>query len=271
VVINANQTSGNYWLRIGIGACGTNAIIGKVPMGAILHYSDAPNTNPTTTGVTLRRICTDEETSNLKPFVPNSVPTSVVGTSVTLDLGYRQGGPPSNLIRWLIDDSAMIVDWNKPSLQTILSGSTSISGTPNVYEMPTNGWYLWYIQSVAKITLPHPIHLHGHDFYILDSGLGTWSGSTSDLNFDNPTRRDTSTLPPGGYLVMAFPADNPGMWLMHCHIAFHVSQGFSVQFMERKGEIQGVIGDTSGMKQGCTEWNKYWNGPHPYEQTDSGI
>lgn len=271
MIIDANKAGGNYWFRVGVGSCGTNAIIGRAFIGAVLHYSNAPSINPSTTGVDMRRLCQDESTSNLIPFVPNSVPTSVVSTRGDMNVGYKQNKPPNNTIHWLIDGSHMLVDWSKPSLQTVLSDSTRFSGTPNVYAMPYDGWYLWYIYSTAAITMPHPIHLHGHDFYILDSGLGRWDGSTANLNFVNPTRRDTSTLPPGGFLVMAFPADNPGMWLMHCHIAFHASQGFSNQFMERRGEIGNSIGDTSVLNEGCSSWKSYWEGPHPYEQTDSGI
>lgn len=40
-------------------------------------------------------------------------------------------------------------------------------------------------------------------------------------------------LPAGGWLVLAFETDNPGAWLMHCHIAWHVSEGLAVQFLER--------------------------------------
>lgn len=31
---------------------------------------------------------------------------------------------------------------------------------------------------------------------------------------NNPIRRDTATLPAGGYLVLAFESDNPGAWLV---------------------------------------------------------
>ena len=88
----------------------------------------------------------------------------------------------------------------------------------------------------------------------------------------NPTRRDTATLPAGGYMLLAFPADNPGLWVMHCHIAWHASQGLSVQFLERKNEIQGKIGSTDDFFKGCDEWDDYWfPGNHPYNQTDSGL
>lgn len=270
-MINANQTADNYWFRVQPGTdCGGNAILDAgIPIGAILHYENAPDTNPNSTGVTMRTACVDE--TNLVPFVPNSVPTSLV-PSAEMKLNHTQDVNDNFLFRWTIDGSPIIVDWNNPSLKKALAG-TDVNGTnANVFEMTSSNWYFWWIQTTTFIALPHPIHLHGHDFYILGKGSGTWDGSTTGLNFANPTRRDTATLPPGGYLLLAFPADNPGLWVMHCHIAWHAAQGLSVQFLERKSEIKGAIGDTSGFQQGCSEWGDYWKpGNHPYEQTDSGI
>lgn len=45
------------------------------------------------------------------------------------------------------------------------------------------------------------------------------------FNFDNPPRRDVVLLPETGYIAIAFRADNPGVWLIHCHIAWHSSAG----------------------------------------------
>jgi FtsP/CotA-like multicopper oxidase with cupredoxin domain len=245
-----------------------------VQLGAVLQYQGAPNANPTsTTTVVMRTTCDDEASSKLIPFVPNSVPTSVVGTSGKMEVNHFQD-PNTSLFRWLIDGSPHIVDWNEPSLKTVLDGGVDFGPNSNIKEMPGDGWYLWWIQSTAQIRLPHPIHLHGHDFYILGSGIGTWDGTTTGLNFENPTRRDTATLPAGGYLLMAFPADNPGMWIMHCHIAWHASQGLSMQFMERRGEISSSIGDVGDFRHGCDEWDDFWydgNPNKPYNQTDSGI
>ena len=50
-------------------------------------------------------------------------------------------------------------------------------------------------------------------------------------------RRDVALLPAGGYLIIAFPADNPDSWLMHCHIAWHASAGLAVQILERQISI----------------------------------
>jgi hypothetical protein len=59
---------------------------------------------------------------------------------------------------------------------------------------------------------------------------------------------------------------------MHCHIAWHAGQGLSVQFLERRSEIRGSIGNLGEFNKGCEEWRDYWvPGNHPYNQTDSGI
>ncbi|GFO06482.1 laccase-4 [Plakobranchus ocellatus] len=47
-------------------------------------------------------------------------------------------------------------------------------------------------------------------------------------NFDRPPKKDTVTVPDGGYTVVRFHANNPGMWLLHCHVEFHVEIGMAV-------------------------------------------
>ena len=66
----------------------------------------------------------------------------------------------------------------------------------------------------------HPIHLHGHDFVILGQGTTTYDVASTPKTFkyDNPPRRDVALLPQNGYLAIAFRPDNPGVWLVHCHI-----------------------------------------------------
>jgi hypothetical protein len=71
----------------------------------------------------------------------------------------------------------------------------------------------------------HPIHLHGHHFWVLGVGQGTFSFSNatmmSSLNFVNPPFRDTFRLPPQGWLLIRFKASSPGAWSLHCHTISH--------------------------------------------------
>jgi Multicopper oxidase len=133
-------------------------------------------------------------------------------------------------------------------------------------------WQYWVVQSDASNpALPHPIHLHGHNFYVLGQGSGTWSGDLSTLTLTNPIHRDTATLPANGFLVLAFVSDNPGAWLMHCHIPFHISAGLGLQFLERPGDILNSIGDLSGFKEGCSSWDSYENSIPDFTEGDSGL
>ncbi|KAF2791621.1 multicopper oxidase [Melanomma pulvis-pyrius CBS 109.77] len=171
VIINANQTAGNYWLRVSPG-CGKNKIQDAgVPLGAILHYSGAPEGNPNSTGVTMRTTCNDE--TNLVPFVINQVPRSVVPAARELALNRFVDQSQNFLFRWTLNGSTQIVNWETPSLQTALEGKSNYGNNSNVHEMKNaDGWYLWWIQTTTAVALPHPIHLHGHDFYLLGKGDG---------------------------------------------------------------------------------------------------
>ena len=63
---------------------------------------------------------------------------------------------------------------------------------------------------------PHAMHLHGHHFWI-----------TSKLNpVDDPlSKRDTYLMQPGERAKLTFIADNPGLWLFHCHMLEHHAAG----------------------------------------------
>jgi len=51
-------------------------------------------------------------------------------------------------------------------------------------------------------------------------------------------RRDTLVLRPEGHIVLRFKADNPGVWLFHCHIEWHVDQGLIATMIEAPLELQ---------------------------------
>lgn len=63
----------------------------------------------------------------------------------------------------------------------------------------------------------HPIHLHGHSFHILRQGA-------EDPLAGAPVR-DTVLLQPGEAAEVAFVADNPGKWMLHCHVLEHQMSG----------------------------------------------
>ena len=132
----------------------------------------------------------------------------------------------------------------------------------------------------------HPVHLHGHSFYVVMVGYPNY---TSDGKYYSPNEdiecieettgekcnrfitvqtkingkdtkkqtvrwknnqppekvleknvghplKDTVIVPYGGYTVIRFVADNPGWWLLHCHIEIHQLEGMAVVIKEANGK-----------------------------------
>jgi FtsP/CotA-like multicopper oxidase with cupredoxin domain len=222
---------------------------------------------PTSTPLTLPSGCGEE--TQLVPYVPATVPPPNGNYHVlNLTLDTTMG------VFWKVNGLAQDIDWSTPSLSYVMNGTYTLPPQDNGITLPDAGWV--YLLIINNTPLPHPVHLHGHDFYVLATGAG--DGSAAQLSLNNPMRRDTHSVDgtngqpgPGGYMIVAFQADNPGAWLMHCHIPFHISGGLGVQFLERPSEILGSLGDVSGLTQGCAAWGALQAGANAVVQPDSGL
>ncbi|KAF2874552.1 putative multicopper oxidase, type 1 [Massariosphaeria phaeospora] len=273
VVITASQTVENYWFRAEVvSACrNSNNFYGR----SIFSYEGASSNDPTSSAFSDPGSCVDE--SPLVPWVPNTVGNSAdfIQQADNLDIDLTQEQVATNgknIVVWGVNLTAINVNWDKPTAQYVKDKNTDYPTALNLIEIPNEGvWSYWIIQATpgTPVPLPHPIHLHGHDFYVLGAGSGTFDpGSTpKTLTYQNPPRRDTAILPGGGWLAIAFPTDNPGAWLMHCHIAWHVADGLAVQFLESKDTMP--VGGAAWDKT-CANWKNY--SPNmPYPKSDSGL
>ncbi|KAI3757820.1 hypothetical protein L6452_05363 [Arctium lappa] len=83
----------------------------------------------------------------------------------------------------------------------------------------------------------HPIHLHGYDFYVVAEGFGNFNPKTDTAKFNlvDPPQRNTVSLPVNGWAVIRFVADNPGTWIMHCHLDVHIGWGLAMVFVVDNG------------------------------------
>lgn len=113
----------------------------------------------------------------------------------------------------------------------------------------------------------HPMHIHGHNFYVLAQGTGEWDGTIT--NAANPQRRDTQIVPPFGYVVLQVDLTNPGVWPFHCHIAWHVSQGMNIDILELPSDIPAMAFPASSA-QNCKVWNT-WTAGYNIPELDSGV
>ena len=62
----------------------------------------------------------------------------------------------------------------------------------------------------------HPIHLHGHSFRVL---------SRNKSAVPHREWADTVLIAPKEFVDVAFVADNPGDWMLHCHVTDHQVSG----------------------------------------------
>ncbi|MEV6758242.1 multicopper oxidase family protein [Streptomyces sp. NPDC051214] len=85
----------------------------------------------------------------------------------------------------------------------------------------------------------HPMHLHGHHMLVLSKNGKRASGS--------PMWQDTVLVRPGEEVQVAFKADNPGIWMDHCHNFFHSKLGMVMHLaydnVTTPYEIGGPVGN----------------------------
>lgn len=84
----------------------------------------------------------------------------------------------------------------------------------------------------------HPMHLHGHTFTILSKNGKPLTGS--------PVKLDSILVGPNETWDVAFVANNPGLWMLHCHVLLHAQFGLSTMIVYANVMTPYVIGTKSG-------------------------
>jgi FtsP/CotA-like multicopper oxidase with cupredoxin domain len=69
--------------------------------------------------------------------------------------------------------------------------------------------------------MQHPIHLHGQRFLMVRE---------NGVENTNLVWKDTVLIPKGSTVDLLVDFSNPGIWMMHCHIAEHLHSGMMMSF-----------------------------------------
>jgi FtsP/CotA-like multicopper oxidase with cupredoxin domain len=69
--------------------------------------------------------------------------------------------------------------------------------------------------------MQHPIHIHGQRFLVL---------TVNGVPNRNLVWKDTLMLPVGVTADILLELSNPGLWMLHCHIAEHLEAGMMMVF-----------------------------------------
>jgi len=91
----------------------------------------------------------------------------------------------------------------------------NVAWTPEVPPLPIANGERVELILVNQTGMPHPMHLHGHEFQVVEIDGKRFAGAV----------RDTVLVPPRRRVVIAFDANNPGWWAFHCHLLYHLDAG----------------------------------------------
>ncbi len=77
------------------------------------------------------------------------------------------------------------------------------------------------VNMVNQTSWPHAMHFHGHHFKIIER---------NGQQVDEPAWRDTVLMHADERVKIIFKADNPGKWMVHCHMLEHQAAGMAAWF-----------------------------------------
>lgn len=199
--------------------------------------------------------CRDMKTTDLHPVHPIRAPATA-DTLINLRANFEIGA--WRLSRGFFNASSWRAPVSSPTLHRLITGfSTSNESfteslaapfgvnadafhTPRELVYQTTGLRTLDILLQNFDDGNHPMHLHGHKFWVLAQGHGyPPSNLFASLDLENPLRRDTASVEAFGWTLLRFVADNPGVWAFHCHVTWHAEAGLLMQFVMRTEEMVG--------------------------------
>ncbi|KAF4630178.1 hypothetical protein G7Y89_g7966 [Cudoniella acicularis] len=135
-----------------------------------------------------------------------------------------------------------------PTLYTAMSAPLGYVLDPAIYDPNSNAVVFNNTVGIANIVInnfdsgAHSFHIHGHAAQVIARGVkGTssaqvyWDGVTAA---PIPMRRDVFNVLPYSYVVIRFRTENPGIWLLNCHIKWHIEAGLAMTLVEDPIQIQ---------------------------------
>jgi FtsP/CotA-like multicopper oxidase with cupredoxin domain len=103
----------------------------------------------------------------------------------------------------------------RPQLVHTINGADS----PSVPPITVSEGQIVRMHIVNTTAEYHPMHLHGHVMSVLSVDDQPVQGS--------PIRLDSVLLAPHQTIDVAFAANNPGVWMFHCHVLLHAGMGMT--------------------------------------------
>ncbi|KAI0326254.1 TvLac7 [Cubamyces sp. BRFM 1775] len=243
-VLEANQPVDNYWIRANPDRNRATGFANGIN-SAILRYEGAPNEEPATTEAISSRLLNE---AALQPLTGLPVP----GLPAVGDVDYALNLNLTNNGTYFLVNGVPFIPPPIPVLLQVLNGTIDARDFMphgSVYTLPRNS-SIELTMPAGVVGGPHPFHLHGHAFYVVRSA------GSEEYNYVNPVQRDTVSIGSAGdNVTIRFRTDNPGPWLLHCHIDWHLQTGLAVVFVEDAQDIKADVPVPGEWKQLCPTYD----------------
>ncbi|AMD20196.1 HDL548Wp [Eremothecium sinecaudum] len=168
-------------------------------------------------------------------------------------------------VNYALFNNFTYVQQKVPTLTTVLTSEKNCTN-PIIYGN-INPIILGYDEVVEIVinnydTGSHPFHLHGHNFQIVQKSP-KYTDRPVPYNASEPLSpipeypavRDTAILEGYGHIVLRYKANNPGVWIFHCHVGWHLEQGLAAVFIEAPELLQSRVSLTDNYKEICSSGN----------------
>jgi FtsP/CotA-like multicopper oxidase with cupredoxin domain len=129
---------------------------------------------------------------------PDAVANAVPDQTLNLTLGERPG-----------------IRGGRPQLIHTINNTAS----PDIPPITVQQGQIVRLHIVNQTGEYHPMHLHGHVLTLLAVDDQPVQGS--------PVHQDSILVGPNQSVDVAFAADNPGVWMFHCHVLLHAGMGMT--------------------------------------------
>ncbi|KAI0059380.1 laccase [Artomyces pyxidatus] len=246
-VLNANQPVDNYWIRALPNTPGASYTGGL--NSAILRYAGAADTDPTST-LTTSTIPLVETNLHVRVCIAPGTPTpGAADINLNLAVSFVRVGTHFTVNQVTYESPPI------PVLLQILNGTQDAASL-----LPTGSVIGLQPNKVVEIVIPggagggpHPVHLHGHSFYVVRSA------GNATYNWVDPVIRDVVSIgtTSADQTTIRFVTDNAGPWFLHCHIDWHLNEGFAVVFAEDAPDVAADNSIPTAWDDLCPAYNTF--------------
>lgn len=129
---------------------------------------------------------------------------------------FDPDGPHDREFALVLDRNIALVHGTPSYAQTV-----NARGEPNIPTQLVEEGDLVVLTVVNRSFETHPWHLHGHTAYVLSRD--------GRVPSDGPIALDTFDVRPGEVWRVALEANNPGLWMNHCHNLAHAADGMMLR------------------------------------------